>query len=552
MEATVSEIIVGYLQQLGIHHVFGVPGAHILPVFDKLYDSNITVILTKHEQGAAFMAGGYAISSGNIGACIATTGPGATNLVTGLANAFVNATPVLAITGETPTYSFGKGALQESSGEGTAINQNDIFRGITKYNKIVQRTDYIPQVLRSALNHLCSVNPGPVLLSFPYNVLREKTDLDILQFIKRPQKRRTPSGFRLSSDLEEIVSMVREAEHPVVIAGYGCILADAEKELSRFCTDQGIPVVTSLKGRGVIPETSDLFLGILGITAKEAAFRYITEVSDLVIFLGVSFGERTSHNWSKELLAGKRIVQVDINPLQLEKSFTPDVAVCGDLNEMLGSLNLFIESNPLERKDLSRLRMYKEKYGRSNLNDEDFSLVSCFLRRLNSLFDGDMIIFDDNIIYMQHFVNLTKSRSYFPNSGISSLGRAVPAAIGAKLTSDKPVFAITGDGGFQMCCMELMTAVNYRIPVTVILLNNSCLGLVRKNQYHNYKGRYIASDFVNPDYKHLAISFGINYRRVSSSAEADKVFDETDFHNEINLIELMMNKDGFPTYSSGR
>lgn len=552
METTVSEIIVGYLQRLGIDHVFGVPGAHILPVFDKLYDSNIAVVLTKHEQGAAFMAGGYAISSGKIGACIATTGPGATNLVTGLANAYVNATPVLAITGETPTYSFGKGALQESSGEGTAINQDDIFRGITKYNKIVQRTDYIPQVLRSALNNLCSANPGPVLLSFPYNVLREKMDIDILQFIRRPQNKKTSAFSSLSGDLEEVVSLIRQAEYPVAIAGYGCILAEAEKELSRFCVNQGIPVVTSLKGRGVIPETSDLSLGILGITAKKSAFRYITEVSDLVIFLGVSFGERTSHNWNKELLAGKRIVQVDVNPLQLEKSFTPDVAVCGDLNEVLGSLNLFIESHPLERKDLSRVRMYKEKYGRSNLNDEDFSLVSYFLTTLNSLFNGDMVMFDDNIIYMQHYVNLTRSRSYFPNSGISSLGRAVPAAIGAKFTTKKPVFAIIGDGGFQMCCMELMTAVNYKIPVTIILLNNSCLGLVRKNQHYNYRGRYIASDFVNPDYGYLAKSFGINYRRVASSSDADRVLDETDFHNEINLIELMMNKDGFPTYSSGR
>jgi len=153
---------------------------------------------------------------------------------------------------------------------------------------------------------------------------------------------------------------------------------------------------------------------------------------------------------------------------------------------------------------------------------------------------------------MQHYVNLTKNRCYFPNSGISSLGHAVPAAIGAKLSASKPTLAILGDGGFQMCCMELMTAVNYQIPVTVILLNNSSLGLVRKNQYYNYSGRYIACDFINPDYACLARAFGINYGRVASNSEADMVIEQTDFPNGINLIEVMMNKDGFPTYSSGR
>src|SRR4030042_4770367 len=172
MDITVGELVVRYLQKLGVRHVFGIPGAHILPVFDKLYDSDIKTILTKHEQGASFMASGYARCSGKIGACIATTGPGATNLVTGIANAFMNSTPVLAITGETPTYSFGKGALQESSGEGTAVNQNYIFRGVTKYHKLVQRIDYLPHVLRSATSALYSAVPGPVLLSFPYNVLR--------------------------------------------------------------------------------------------------------------------------------------------------------------------------------------------------------------------------------------------------------------------------------------------------------------------------------------------------------------------------------------------
>ncbi len=550
MDTTVAELIVRFLQQLGTTHIFGVPGAHILPVFDKLYDSKIAVILAKHEQGAAFMAGGYAACSGRVGACIATTGPGATNLVTGIANAFVNGTPVLAITGETPTYSFGRGALQESSGEGSAIDQTDIFRGITKYNKIVQRTDYLAQVLRVATNVLSSATPGPVLLSFPYNVLREKVDADVLKDVApRGSGGRTGAcGFPVEATLD----LIKAARCPVVVAGHGCVLAEAEEEVLNLCHRMSEPVATSLKARDVIPEASDLCLGVLGITSKELAYRYITEVADLVLFLGVSFGERTSYNWNPKLLAGKKTIQVDIDCEQIGKLFVPDVSVCCDVRSFVYTLNQACAAGWVQPKDVSYVAAYDEKYGHSTLNDEDFSVISHLLCQLHEQFDGDITIFDDNIVCMQHFVKLKRRKRYFPNTGISSLGHAVPAAIGAKVTIGRPSVAIIGDGGFQMCCMELMTAVNHRIPVTVVLLNNSTLGLVRKNQHYNYRSRYIASDFANPDYGHLARSFGVHHRRVTSVGDADEALANLDLVNDINVIEVMMNKDGFPSYSSGR
>ncbi len=179
-------------------------------------------------------------------------------------------------------------------------------------------------------------------------------------------------------------------------------------------------------------------------------------------------------------------------------------------------------------------------------------LVSHFLNMLNNHFKGDVSVFDDNIIYMQRLCHVLKSRSYFPNSGISALGHAIPAAIGAKLATEKPVIAILGDGGFQMCCMEIMTAVNYNIPVLIILLNNASLGLVRKNQFYNYAGRFIASDFINPDYRKLAESFSIEYFKVATLPDAENVFETADFRNRINLVELILDKDEFPKYSSGR
>ena len=324
MDIKVSELIIKYLERLGIEYVFGIPGAHILPVYDALYNSSIKSVLAKHEQGAAFMAGGYARLAGKPGVCIATAGPGATNLVTGLANAYLDGLPVLALTGETPTYSFGKGALQESSGEGFCINQNDIFRGITKYNILVQRTDYLLTILRRTTGILLSKNPGPVLLSFPYNLLKETVDSSLLDNIN------FNTGHSLSSTLvptDELVRLINSSANPVVIAGYGCIAAKAEEDIAGFCIKSNIPVATTLKARGILPETSDLSLGVLGITSNELAFRYIIEKADLLIISGASFGERTSYNWNNELVKGKKIIQIDNNEGHLNKVFTADIAL---------------------------------------------------------------------------------------------------------------------------------------------------------------------------------------------------------------------------------
>ena len=459
--------------------------------------------------------------------------------------------PIFAITGETPTYSFGKGALQESSGEGFCINQFDIFRGVTRYNGVVHRTDYMLNLFRKITGILLSDNPGPVLLSFPYNVLKETVDDALIEGISFARSsERTARG---PVPVNEVLSMLKSAENPVVVAGHGCVISGAEDSISRFCTDTRTPLATSLKARGVLPESSELSLGILGITSKEAAFRYISEKADLVFIAGASFGERTSYNWNSRLLAGKKIIQIDNDESQLNKVFSADIALKCDVKTFFDSLLRALSSNGFIRKDTGAVGDYKSRYANHDISDNEFILVSRFLRNLSRLFgDGKVSIFDDNIIYMQRFSSVTKSRSYFPNSGISSLGHAIPAAIGAKLATANPVIALLGDGGFQMCCMEIMTAVSHGIPLTVILLNNSTLGLVRKNQFYNYSGRFIASEFVNPDYGKLAESFGINYFRVESEAAADTVVGRVDFAHDINLIELILDKDEFPRYSSGR
>lgn len=550
MKIKVSEFIVRYLEGLGAEYAFGIPGAHILPVYDALHDSQITPVLTKHEQGASFMAGGFARQSGKVGVCVATAGPGATNLVTGLSNAFMDRLPVLAITGETPTYSFGKGALQESSGQGHCINQFDIFRGITRYNTIVQRTDYIVSILKNITNILLSRTPGPVLLSFPYNVLRETIDDDLLEEINFAVRHSHRGEYAVP--LREIITLIEGAKFPVLLAGYGSVLSRAEDEIATFAERLNIPVATTLKARGIIPESSRLSLGVLGITSNEMAFKYISEKADLVFFVGASVGERTSYNWNRELFNGKKIIQIDINEKQLNKIFNADIALNVDVKEFFSHIVAHTEFKKISPKPDADVARYKSTYANDDVNGNQFLLISHFLKSLNEHFDNNVSIFDDNIIYMQRFCNISCSTCYFPNSGLSSLGHAVPAAIGAKLATDRPVIAVLGDGGFQMCCMEIMTAVNYNIPVTVVLLNNSSLGLVRKNQFYNYNARFIASDFINPDFAKLADSFTINYFRVASPPDADAVFRTADFSNHINLIDIILDKDEFPRYSSGR
>ena len=556
MKIAVSELIVRYLERLGIEVIFGMPGAHILPVYDSLYDSNIKSVLVKHEQGAAFMAGGYARASGRISACITTAGPGATNLVTGIANAYADKQPILIITGETSTHIFGKGGLQESSGEGGSIDQAALFKGITKYNKIIERTDYLVHVLNQASKILLSSNSGPVLLSFPYNVQKEMVEESILDHIHT--KSRGHTLHKRALPVDALTELIAEAKYPVIVAGYGCIKSGAQEVVAQLSESMNIPVTTSLKGKGVIGDGSGLSLGSLGVTSNGDAYKYIVDHADLILFLGAGFNERTSYLWDDKLLGNKKIAQIDNDPEQLEKVFRADVAIHGDIKDALTEVLEKIGDSGATRKNLDKFHVHAEGLRKETLHKDDsalqskFALVRKFYSKLETNFPENALIFDDNIIFAQSFFNVSSGNRYFPNSGISSLGHAIPAAIGARFAEQKPTFAILGDGGFQMCCMEIMTAVNYGIPLNVVVFNNSTMSLIRKNQFQLYDKRFIDCDFVNPDFRYLAMSFGINHKKIVTEADLDDLFAHSDLANSINLIEIMIDKDAFPNYKSGR
>ena len=556
MKIAVSELIVRYMERLGIEYIFGMPGAHILPVYDSLYDSKVKSVLVKHEQGAAFMAGGYARASGKISACITTAGPGATNLVTGIANAYADKQPILILTGETSTYIFGKGGLQESSGEGGSIDQIALFKGITKYSKIIERTDYLGHVLNQAAKILLSANSGPVLLSFPYNIQKELIDESVLDSISGGIRHSTSRQNGLPVDA--LTQLIVESQHPVIVAGYGCIKAGAQEEISQLSEALGIPVTTSLKGKGIIGDGSGLSLGCLGVTSNGEAYQYIVDHADLVIFLGAGFNERTSYLWDAKLLANKKVAQIDLDPEQLERVFKADIAIQGDIKLALCEVLDKISDSDVGKKSLVKFHAHSAK-SKNKTPDEvneklqaKFALVRQFYTGLEKRFPDNTLIFDDNIIFAQNYFNVSSGNRYFPNSGISSLGHAIPAAIGARFSAQKPTFAILGDGGFQMCCMEIMTAVNYNIPLNIVVFNNATMSLIRKNQVQLYNNRFIDCDFVNPDFHLLAMSFGIKHKKIVTEADLDDLFANSDLTNSINLIEIMIAKDAYPNYRSGR
>ena len=552
MQIPVSELIVRYMERLGIEYAFGMPGAHVLPVYDALYQSPIRTVLAKHEQGASFMAGGYARIAHGPAACIATAGPGATNLVTGIANAYAEQLPVLAVTGETSTYIFGRGGLQESSGEGGAIDQAELFRSITRYRKLIERTDYLGQVLNQATQALSGPQPGPVLLSIPYNVQKEPVDADLLDQVHFP-RRDTGNGAAMTP-VAELACLIEQASNPVIIAGYGCIKAGARGMVANLAEGLGIPVATSLKGKGVVTEGSDISLGCLGVTSDGAARQYIVEQADLVLFLGAGFNERTSYLWSDELLDGKKIAQVDRDAAQIGRVFRPDLAIQGDIHQVLGELLEQVQARGITPKQPVPVTAGEDPAAAAeDAAASPFRLVETFFRVLAERFPRDAIVVDDNIVFGQRYFQVSADNHYLPNSGISSLGHAIPAAIGARLFApDSPTFAILGDGGFQMCCMEIMTAVNYRVPLNVVVINNGTMGLIRKNQFQLYGERYIDCDFVNPDFAALAQAFGVRHYRVDDEDAIETLFAQADLHGSINLIELPLDRQAFPTYLSAR
>jgi acetolactate synthase-1/2/3 large subunit len=367
-----------------------------------------------------------------------------------------------------------------------------------------------------------------------------------------------PAALRHATPTAEFTELLHAARSPVIVAGHGCIQAGARDLVAAFSERFNIPVTTSLKAKGVVAEGTPLSLGCLGVTSNGDAYRYLVEHADLLIFLGAGFNERTSYLWDTKLLTGKKIVQVDRDAAQIGRVFQPDVAICGDIRMVMEDVFDALEADAMAPKSRVLLDGHQAATAppaddASAVQPAPFRLMQVFFSELARRFPHNALVFDDNIVFAQSYFDVSDRNHYFPNSGISSLGHALPAAIGARcFAKDSPTFAILGDGGFQMCCMEMMTAVNYGIPLNVVVINNGTLSLIRKNQFQLYGERYIDCDFANPDFGLLAKAFGVRHYRIETEAELDALFADADLTGTLNLIEILLDKHAFPRYLSAR
>ena len=510
-----AEIFVEALKRERVEVIFGYPGGAVLPLCDVLYDSGIKFILTRHEQGAAHAADGYARSSGKVGVCLATSGPGATNLVTGIATAYMDSVPIVAITGQVATHLIGNDAFQE-------VDITGITRPITKYNYLIKNVNDITRIVKEAFYIAKTGRPGPVLIDFPVNIQREEAEFNYPEKVEIRSYKPTVEGHPLQ--IKKAWDLIKNSKKPLIIAGGGVIISGACKELKKFVEKTGIPITFTLMGLGSLDVEHPLSLGMLGMHGTKYA-NYAVVEADLIISVGCRFDDRVTgkiENFAPEA----KIIHIDIDPSAISKNVEVDVPIVGDAKKILARLIEKAEKLDIEnwRKKIDEWKKkYPLKYEKNGLKPQ------YIIEKISELTKGEAIICTEvgqNQMWTAQFYKFKKPRTLITSGGLGTMGYGFPASIGAQVANpDKIVIDIAGDGSIQMNIQELATAVYNKIPVKIIILNNGYLGMVRQWQQLFYRRRYAFTCLIDaqPDFVKLAESFGASGYRVSTTEEFDKI-----------------------------
>jgi len=514
MARTGAQILVDALINEGVEHLFGVPGGSVIPIFDVLYESPIKFILCRHEQGAGHAADGYARASGKVGVCIATSGPGATNLTTAIATAHMDSVPIVAITGQVKTSLIGNDAFQEADTTG-------ITRPITKYNLMVTDVKDIGRVIHEAFYVASTGRPGPVLVDVPVDITLAESDQqvnkdDVHLPGYKPRYDGHPRQIKLAARL------INESKQPVIYAGGGIILSGACEELAELAHKTGIPVTTTMMGLGAFPGDDPLFLGMLGMHGTATANYTITE-SDLIIAIGARFDDRITGRI--DAFAPKaKVIHIDIDPSSISKNIKVDVPVVGDAGHILRELNKLVRS--VERQAWrERIETWRREHPLSYTPEEGVIKPQYVVQTLGKIVPEDTIITTDvgqNQMWAAQWYTFRKPRTWISSGGLGTMGFGFPSAIGAQVAfPERTVVCIAGDGSFQMNIQELSTAVVNNLSVKVALLNNGYLGMVRQWQELFYNHRYSGTRLHgNPDFVKVAEAYGAKGIRV---VEPDQV-----------------------------
>lgn len=511
MKLTGAKILIECLKREGVEVIFGYPGGAVLPIFDVLYDSPIKFVLTRHEQGAAHAADGYARATGKVGVCIATSGPGATNLTTGIATAYMDSTPVVAITGQVKTFLIGNDAFQEADVTG-------ITRPITKYNYLVKDVKELARTVREAFHIAFTGRPGPVLIDLPVDVQLQETEFIWPEEIKiRGYK---PTYYGHPGQIKKAAKAIVEAKRPIFYIGGGIISSEAHYELRELAEKLKIPVTSTLMGLGGFPGTHELFLGMLGMHGTVYANLAIQN-SDLIIAVGARFDDRVTGKLDA-FAPHAKIIHIDIDPASISKNVKVDIPIVGDAKNVLGQLLEEIDKAPDTDNWLKQINEWKKK-NPLIYKDNGKLKPQYVVEQIYEVTKGEAIITTEvgqNQMWAAQWYRFTKPRTFISSGGLGTMGFGFPAAIGAKVgCPEKQVFDIAGDGSIQMNIQELATCVCNKINVKVAILNNGYLGMVRQWQELFYKRRYSHTCLNNPDFVKLAESYGAVGIRVTKKEE---------------------------------
>jgi len=530
---TGAEILIECLKREGIEVMFGYPGGAVLPIFDKLYDSDIRFILTRHEQAAAHAADGYARATGKVGVCIATSGPGATNLTTGIATAYMDSIPIVAITGQVRTHLIGNDAFQEADVTG-------ITRPITKYNYLVKDVKDLARIVREAFYIASTGRPGPVLIDIPVDIQQKDTEFIWPESINiRGYK---PTYFGHPGQIKKAAKFIQNSKKPLIYAGGGVIISSAHQELKELAEKIQAPVTTTLMGLGGFPSLHPLSLGMLGMHGTVYA-NLAVQNADLIIAVGARFDDRVTGRLDAFAPYAK-IIHIDIDPSSISKNVKVDVPIVGDAKNVLGQLLEEINRPPDTKEWLKTIAEWKKKYP---LRYEDKGKIKpqYVIEEIYNLTKGEAIIVTEvgqNQMWAAQWYKFSKPRTFLSSGGLGTMGYGFPAAIGAKVGCPKSiVFDIAGDGSIQMNIQELATCVCNKINVKVAILNNGYLGMVRQWQELFYKKRYSYTCLYNPDFVKLAEAYGAVGIRVTKKEEVRSAIEKAleidntvfiDFHIE--------------------
>ena len=507
MELTGAQILIKVFEEEEVDTIFGFPGGMVIDIYDKLEDTSIKHVLVRHEQGAVHAADGYARSSGKVGVCLVTSGPGATNTVTGIASAHMDSIPMVVITGQVPTHLIGNDAFQE-------VDIVGITRSCTKHNFLLKDVKDLARVVKEAFYLARSGRPGPVLIDIPKNVSNTTAQFQPNQQVKI--KSYNPTYKPNMKQLRKVVDLIATAERPVIFAGGGVILSGASQELTTFARTMQIPVSGSLMGLGGFPGSDPLWLGMLGMHGTYRA-NMSTSSCDLLIAIGVRFDDRVTGK-TDAFASQAKIVQIDIDPTSIRKNVPVTIPIVGDCRSTLETLNELVKALDVttlkEQRApwMDQIQTWKEKNTLA-YKQTDVIKPQYVVEKLYELTQGKAIITTEvgqNQMWAAQYYHFDKPNHFITSGGLGVMGFGFPAAIGAQMARpDKTVVDIAGDGSIQMNIQEMATALQYKLPVKIVILNNGYLGMVRQWQELFYDKRYASTCMdCGPDFIKLAEAYG--------------------------------------------